>query len=188
MLNCLKVPGAMERGSQKQIPVGAAFEMLQVLWPDFVEVNGCVFAAFQWKESYSGWGEPKTETESFINHTHIFDEFLNGATLEYRKPVSNKLDVTEEIYDESHPDFLAACKLGKTVARMWAMKLKADFPSEQFRVYYTQYDNPIVRFHKVRVNEHVWLSDQGLLDASDASFRDAIICDTAHLSAPIVKK
>ena len=74
------------------------------------------------------------------------------------------------------------------MARMWATKLKADFPNEQFCVYYTQYDNPIVRFHKVRSNEHVWLSDRELLDATDPSFRDALIYDTGHLAAPVVKK
>ena len=48
--------------------------------------------------------------------------------------------------------FVGACELGKQIARMWAVKLKADFPLDRFRVYYTQNDNPIVRFHKVRDN------------------------------------
>ena len=115
-------------------------------------------------------------------------EFLNKATFQQRENISKGLDETEEIYDESHPDFIAACELGKTVARMWALKLKADFPNEHFRVYYTQYDNPIVRFHKVRPHEHVWLSNEELLDATDPWFRDALIYDTEHLVAPIVKK
>jgi hypothetical protein len=188
MLIALQVHAAMERRTQKRVSVTTASELLQVLWPDFVEVNGCIFVAFQWTGGYSGMGDPKTETESFINHTHIFDEFLNKATLEYREPVSDELDLTEEIYDESHPDFLAACEVGRTIARLWAMKLKADFPTEQFRVYYTQYDNPIVRFHKVRPDEPVWLDDEDLLAATDQSFRDAIIYDTDHLATPIVKK
>lgn len=81
------------------------------------------------------------------------DEFLNKATFQHREQISNELDEIEEIYDASHPDFITACELGKTMARMWAIKLKADFPNEHFRIYYTQYDNPIVRFHKVRSNE-----------------------------------
>jgi hypothetical protein len=188
MLNALQVHVAMERRTQKQIPVGIACELLQVFWPDFVEVNGCVFAAFQWGGSYSGWDQPKSETESFINHTHIFDEFLNKATFQQPENISKELDEVEEIYDESHPDFNSACELGKTMAHMWAIKLKADFPNEHFRVYYTQYDNPIVRFHKVRLNERVWLSDAELLAATDPSFRDALIYDTEHLAAPVVKK
>jgi len=83
----------------------------------------------------------------------VLDEFRNRATSERRETVSEDLDVVEETYDVNHPDFADACELGKQMARMWAMKLKADFPRDRFRVYYTQYDNPIVRFHKVRENE-----------------------------------
>jgi hypothetical protein len=61
-----------------------------------------------------------------------------------------------------------------------ATKLKTDFPNERFRVYYTRYDNPIVRFHKVRPDEDVWLSDEELRNASDPSFRDEVICDTGY--------
>ena len=102
--------------------------------------------------------------------------------------MSENLDEIEQIYDESHLDFPAACEVGKTMARMWATKLKADFPGERFRVYYTQYDNPIVRFHKVRPNEHVWQSDKELMDATDPSFRGALIYDTDYMDAPTVKR
>jgi hypothetical protein len=74
------------------------------------------------------------------------------------------------------------------MAGMWAMKLKADFPRDRFRVYYTQYDNPIVRFHKVRENEPQWLSDQQLTSATDRSFGSAVIYDTDYLDAPVAKK
>src|SRR5580658_6957956 len=165
----------MERRTQKQVSVGIAGELLQVFWPEFIEERGCVFAAFQGGAGSAGSETSKTETECFINHTHIMDELSNKATFQHRENVSKELDEIEEIYDESHPDFITACELGKTMARMWAIKLKADFPNERFRVYYTQHDNPIVRFHKVRPNEHVWLSDEELLDATDPSFRDALI-------------
>jgi hypothetical protein len=62
---------------------------------------------------------------------------------------------------------------------MWAAKLQHDFPRERFRVYYTQYDNPIVRFHRVRTNEPVWLTDEALRFATDRSFEGAVIYDTA---------
>jgi hypothetical protein len=178
----------MERRTQNQVSVGIANELLKVFWPDFIEESGCVFAAFQRGAGSAGNDTPKTETECFINHTHIMDEFLNKATFQHRENISRELDEIEEIYYKSHPDFMTACELGKTIARMWATKLKADFPNQQFRVYYTQYDNPIVRFHKVRPNEHPWLSDEELLDATDPSFRDALIYDTEHLAAPVVKK
>jgi len=74
------------------------------------------------------------------------------------------------------------------MARMWAIKLKADFPNEQFRVYYPQYDDPIVRFYKVRPNEDVWLTDEELRDATDPSFQATLIYNAEHLAAPVVKK
>jgi hypothetical protein len=173
---------------RKKVWAGAARDVLQVVWPDFIEVHGCIFAAFQWLGSYSGWDEPKTETECFINHTHIMDEFLNEATFQHREQVSEELEEVEEIYDESHRDFITACELGRAIARIWATKLRADFPNERFRVYYTQHDNPVVRFHKVRPNEDVWLSDEDVLDETEPSFRNAIIYDTDYLAAPVVKK
>ena len=132
--------------------------------------------------------EGKTETECFINHTHILDEFRNGATSAHRDTVSESLEVVEETYNPAHPDFVRACEIGRQMVRLWAMKLKADFPTKRFRVYYTQYDNPIVRFHKVRINERVWLTDEQLRDVTDASFWNAVIYDTDYIDNPVVKK
>ena len=117
-------------------------------------------------DSATGW-------ESFVNHTHVFDEFANSAS---------RLVSEEVLYDERHPDFPFACELGQRIAMLWALKLKADFPHWRFRVYYTQYDNPIIRFHRVREDEKPWLSDEALRDAVDPSFRNALIYDTLNLN------
>jgi hypothetical protein len=172
-----------------RVSVRTGIQLLRLFWPDFIELNGCIFAAFQCRggpiqESKEG----NTETECFINHTHLLDEFRNRATSEHREAASNDFEVVEEVYDVNHPDFVGACELGKQIARMWAMKLKADFPLDRFRVYYTQYDNPIVRFHKVRENEAVWLDDDGLRSATDRSFTSAVIHDTDYLDNPVIKK
>jgi hypothetical protein len=167
--------------TQKIVSANTADRLLKIFWPDFVRVNGCVFAAFHWFGTYSGNFDDKTQTEAFINHTHILDEFRNSATFRVIEPASKDLDEIEEIYDAGHPDFLHACKIGKAMARMWAVKLKVDFPVERFRVYYTQCDNPIVRFHKVRSNEPVWLHDEDSRIANDPSFREILIYDTDRL-------
>ena len=112
-----------------------------------------------------------------MNHTHILDEFANAA----ETFIDVEEGVKDVVYNESHPDFIAACELGRGVAKSWALKLKIDFPQDRFRVYYTQYDNPIVRFHKVRDGEAHWLSDEALKTASDPSFRDAVIYDTSRM-------
>lgn len=178
----------MAERTQKVVSVGIATELLQVFWPEFLRQNGCVFAAFHGGSGVAENDQGKTERECFINHTHVMDEFSNAATFQHMERISEELDEIEEIYDEAHPDFITACELGRKIAQMWALKLKTDFPTERFRVYYTQYDNPIVRFHKVRPDEHVWLSDEELLEASDPSFRGAVIYDTDYLLSPVVKK
>jgi len=177
------------RGSRKQklISVRSAHHVLRVFWPDFVDVDGCVFAAFQWSGSAQAPSGDKTSWECFVNHTHLLDEFKNTATMERRKPASENLDEVEVFYDHTHPDFVAACEQGIKVARMWATKLKLDYPQQRFRVYYTQYDNPILRFHKVRTDEPVWLSDEALLSATDPSFSGAVIYDTDYLDRPVAK-
>ncbi|HLK52830.1 MAG TPA: hypothetical protein VKU42_05205 [Candidatus Angelobacter sp.] len=173
---------------QRRLSVRTANALIRLLWPDFVEVNGCVIAGFQCGDgAVKVLSCGKTETECFINHTHVLDEFRNKATFETREHFSEQLDVVEETYDNAHPDFIAACELGTKMAEMWALKLKFDFPENRFRVYYTQYDNPIVRFHKVRVDEPVWLSDEALQSATDPGFRNTVIYDTDHLDCPIIK-
>jgi len=177
----------MTAGVHNRIGISTALDLIQLFWPDFAESDGCVFAQFQWSGKYTGDFIDKTQTECFINHTHILMLFRNRATFAMAEPVSAELSVREEIYDEAHPDFVAACLTGRTMARMWAIKLKHDFPTARFRVYYTQYDNPIVRFHMVRPNEPLWIDNAGLLKATDPSFRSAIIFDTDNLDAPIEK-
>jgi hypothetical protein len=159
---------------------------LQIFWPEFKEVSGCILLAFQWGGNpITELPEGRTETECFINHTHILDEFRNSATTEKREHVSEDFDALDVFYNEKHPDFVAACEIGVTIARMWALKLKLDFPGDRFRIYYTQYDNPIVRFHKVRPDEPVWLADEGVRDGNAPTIRGTIVYDTDHLDAPI---
>lgn len=178
----------MTAQKQKRASIQTATNAAQILWPDFIEVNDCVFLAFLVGENPSELPQGKTETECFINHMHLFDEFGNRATTENSARYSGDLDVVEEMYDINHRDFIAACDLGLKIARMWAVKLKFDFPRDRFRVYYTQNDNPIVRFHKVRSGEPEWLSDDALRLATDPSFQNAVIYDTGYLDRPTTKR
>ncbi|MGB8648925.1 MAG: hypothetical protein WCF84_27055 [Anaerolineae bacterium] len=58
---------------------------------------------------------------------------------------------------------------------MWFEKLKNDFPQYRFRVYYTQLDNPVVRFHRVRIDELYWLES-----SADVKLGEIIVCDTGE--------
>lgn len=178
----------MTAQKQKKASIRTATSVAQILWPDFIEVNDCVFLALFAGESPSELPAGKTETECFINHMHLFDEFGNEATTENRTHYSEVLEVVEETYDINHRDFIAARDLGLKIARMWAVKLKLDFPRDRFRVYYTQYDNPIVRFHKVRSGEPEWLSDAALRLTTDPNFQNAVIYDTEYLDHPTTKR
>jgi hypothetical protein len=173
----------------KVVSIRTAKQLLQVFWPNFVEVDGCFYAGFQCSGGpINQLSDGKSETECFINHTHIFDEFRNHATRQEVEQLSDELEVVEAFYDTSHPDFISACEIGREMARMWALKLKMDFPQHRFRVYYTQYDNPIVRFHMVRKDEPVWLTDEGLRNSTESSFRSAVIFDTDYLDQPVMKQ
>jgi hypothetical protein len=163
---------------QRRLTIKSALQLSAFVWPNFVYEHGCVFLSQHTGSNPPPPDDTATGWESFINHTHIFDEFRNSAT---RKKIVERLrgmEVIEETYDDTHPDFRAACELGRTAAKLWALKLRQDFPLDRFRVYYTEYDNPIVRFHKVRINEAFWLTDEGLANATDPSFRNALIYDT----------
>jgi hypothetical protein len=158
---------------EQPVTVKAALTVSCLLWPDFIEEHGCVFLGWHSGSNPPPADDTATGWESFVNHTHIFDEYTNDAST----------FVSEEVvYNEHHPDFLSACELGQRIAKLWALKLKLDFPNERFRVYYTQYDNPIVRFHKVRDDEPQWLFDEALQSATDPSFRNALIYDTSRIS------
>jgi hypothetical protein len=159
----------------EQVAVKDALTVSRILWPEFVEEHGCVFLGWHSGSNPPPASDTMTGWESFINHTHIFDEFANEATAFVSEDV---------VYNEHHPDFLSASELGKQIAKLWALKLKLDFPFERFRVYYTEYDNPIVRFHKVRDDEPCWITDEVLQTEADSLFRNAVIYDTSRISLP----
>ncbi len=161
--------------SSRSLNVKSALKISRFLWPEFVRENGCVFLGRQSGSNPPPANDTATGWESFVNHVHIFDEFRNSATKRSVVHEGKTLDIEDWIYDEAHPDFIAACELGRTAVKFWALKLAEDFPTERFRVYYTEYDNPIVRFHKVRTDEPVWISDEALRTSTNSvlsQFRD----------------
>ena len=96
--------------------------------------------------------QDRTAAEAFYNHIHILDCFDHDADLDGSDP-------DRGFSDKHHPDFIAACELGRLVASVWRAKLVSDFPNQPFRVYYTADDNPVVRFHLVRPDEVPWLEE-----------------------------
>jgi hypothetical protein len=121
-----------------------------LLWPSFIKKKGCLFLKSGAPENARSIKtvSDRTEAEALFNHIHILDCFKTKSKTK-RPP----------FYVPSHPDFLLASEIGRVMARLWFNKLRQDFPQIPVRVYFTQYEDPIVRFHVVREDEPVWLDE-----------------------------
>jgi hypothetical protein len=140
----------------------AARQVSLHLWPDFVEREGSVFLATVAPSSLPD-GLDRTGGEAFANHVHVLDLFGPGCNL----------------VREGHPDFRVACEIGKVMAQTWFAKLTRDFPQYRFRVYYTEKDNPIVRFHRVRETEAIWLDEADWQDSLNKG--EVIVLDSGKV-------
>src|ERR1700722_14773040 len=78
--------GSLETGGEhlmtfnEQVSVTTALSVARILWPDFVEEHGCVFLGWHSGSNPPPSNDTATGWESFVNHTHIFDEFANDAS------------------------------------------------------------------------------------------------------------
>jgi hypothetical protein len=160
----------------RQIKIRTAAALLHIFWPDFVEVDGSVFLAHVKPKATSDpeHGLDRTGMEAFLNHTHMIDLFNHDASLQ---PIDEDDD---RFYDPDHPDFSALCEVGMILAQMWFQKLRVDFPQYGFRVYYSQADNPIVRFHRIRIDEPNWLDENDY--SEEIQLGKLIIYDTRKTS------
>ncbi len=125
-----------------------ALKVSNFLWPNIEIREESVFLqeALTGNSSSVESFSSLTEAEIFHNHVHVLDLFKHEASLE-----------EEPFWDQHHPDFDAACRLGKTAVQTWTAKLRMDAPNRPFVVIYTQNDNPIVRFHQRRDREPGYL-------------------------------
>jgi len=129
--------------------------ILQVAWPSFVEIGGGIFLRGSIPSDSVSLDQffDLTAAEAFLNHVHVLDLVEHDAGLDGADPERG-------FYNVVHPDFLAACAVGKIIAQSWQAKLARDFPRRRFRVYFCADDNPIVRFHTARENEAPWLDER----------------------------
>jgi hypothetical protein len=112
----------------------------QYLWPDFVVRRNCVFLEISAPKGKVHWSSfhDRTAVESFYNHLHV-DEL---RTIKRNRSIKDS----------------SICALGHAVAAAWAAKLAVEFPRRSFWVYYTNENDPIVRFHSQHQNEQPWLN------------------------------
>ena len=129
-----------------------------LFWPEVLQLDGLFLLASEVPTTGVDQADfhDRTAAESFYNHVHVLDCFDHGAALDGSDP-------DRGFFDRRHPDFIAACELGRLVASVWRAKLVSDFPGQPFRVYFTADDDPVVRFHRVRPEEPVWLDEASWL-------------------------
>jgi len=143
-----------------------------LLWPEFKVVDDLVF--FTWSApklvNLNHWHD-RTEAESTLNHTHVLDCFAHGASLS-----------DEPWWNQEHPDFKSACVFGRVWAEAVAAKLAKDFPERRFFVYFTERDNPIVRFHQEHPGDAPWLDIANLQeDIQEGSVVVHHVCGLSQL-------
>ncbi len=134
------------------IQLSTALRVGAIFWPRFEQRDGAVLLASQGTANLSIFSS-LTEAESFYNHEHVLDHFRHAI------PSREHPEHGYTVWDTEHPDFSRACELGQQVAQMWLAKLRADYPTYRFRVYWSRLDEPIIRFHRVRDTEAVWIAD-----------------------------
>jgi len=123
-----------------------AFKISNLYWPTFIEQNEAIFLESALKNSY-GIPEDPMAAECFVNSIHLLDIFKNDASID-----------TEPYWDFEHPDFTAAYELTIKISEMWASKLSKDFPQYKFVIICTKYDNPMIRFHKLREDGNLYFN------------------------------
>jgi len=153
------------------IHIQDAKENLSLYWPDFIETNGAIFLRQSFPVKGINWAGyfDKTAAETFYNHHHLLDLFTHDARIEHDE---------NNFWNREHNDFKVACYVGKIVIKLWAIKLKDEFPEQEFRLYFSASDNPTIRFHTVRENEPYWLSETDWVEQIASG--EIVVIDTRY--------
>jgi hypothetical protein len=125
-----------------------ALSFMEILWPRFVREEQATFIEplrANAPASLSSFASA-LDAEAYVNHVHILDLLDHAASLG-----------EEPWWNSKHADFARAERLGVIVCEAWAAKLARDFPEEDYAVFYTRDDNPVVRFHRIRGDGEFWL-------------------------------
>ena len=124
-----------------------ALSFAELLWPAFVREEDATFVkslragASQSLSTFSS----ALDAEAFVNHVHVLDLLDHSASLP-----------DDPWWNAVHPDFLIARRLGVILCEAWCAKLRQEFPDEDYAVFYTRDDDPIVRFHRIRADGQLW--------------------------------
>lgn len=120
--------------------------MIPALQLETIEIDGVIIFKREIKNYNSNRSAVLDDYElsMFLNHVHILDEIENDAELDL-----------EPWYDFDHPDFAKAWELAKELVDYYKKILKQKYPTQQFELLATKFDNPIFRFSKVTDKENL---------------------------------
>ena len=122
-------------------------EYSELLWPNFIEENGCVFFEREYQKSgkidYDRYFD-KIGAEAFVNHIHLND------------------------YIDDHLNNFEKLFIGTILLDVWSCKIKMEYPSYRF-VFILSFDDDgecILRFHKERKGSS-WIDMSKIEDYSE---------------------
>lgn len=124
-------------------------ELIDVVWPDFVEVEGCILI------------KKYTEDNIKINIEHIIYQFGDRTGFEASESHVHMIDISKTF--KKHP--LEGLRFAKKLLEIWSIKLKIDFPEYEFILILTYHDDDtILRFHRLRESEETWININNIED------------------------
>jgi len=112
--------------------------IVDILWPDFVYINECIFIKESYNKSHVQESEfvDKTSYEAFVNHIHL-----------------------DQIYWGEPVDYYEVLQIALKVLDMWKIKLKNDCPNMKFILILSFNEEDCnLRFHRFRQNELPWIN------------------------------
>ncbi|MBX4149147.1 hypothetical protein [Paenibacillus lautus] len=124
-------------------------ELIDVAWPDFVEVEGCILI------------KKYTEDNIKINIEHIIHQFGDRTGFEASESHVHMIDISKTF--KKHP--LEGLRFAKKLLEIWSFKLKIDFPDYEFILILTYHDDDtILRLHRLRESEETWININDIED------------------------
>lgn len=122
-------------------------ELINVVWPTFIEVDGCVLI------------QRDMESNRKLDMDFILRQFGDRSGFEAAASHVHMIDISS--YFAENP--LEGLRFAMKIASMWAAKLKLDFPEYKFLIILSFHgDDSIVRFHRLRDDEAPWVNIEKL--------------------------
>ncbi|XEC97301.1 hypothetical protein AB6A23_12535 [Paenibacillus tarimensis] len=122
-------------------------ELINIVWPSFVEIDGCVLI------------QNEENPIKKLNMDFILEQFGDRTGFEAAENHVHMIDVSK--FFEKHP--YEGLRFAMKLVNIWAVKLKLDFPDYKFVIILSfQDDDSIIRFHRMRENEQPWVEIDNL--------------------------